>query len=75
VLRVRPGITSPASVYFRDEETLLNGPDWEKQYIDKIMPAKLAIDLEYARQATFLRDITILWRTFLSLWQPLLKVR
>lgn len=71
VLRVRPGITSPASVYYRDEEALLSGPDWEKQYVEKVMPAKLAIDLEYARGATLWRDMDILWRTVISLWAPL----
>ena len=71
VLAVRPGITSPASVYYRDEESLLTGDDWEKQYLEEIMPAKLAIDLEYARCATLWRDIDIIVRTVIALWTPL----
>ncbi len=69
VFGVRPGITSPASVHFRHEEALLSGPDWEQQYVEVIMPAKLALDLEYVRTATFGRDLAILWRTFLLLWR------
>ncbi len=68
VLRVRPGITSPASVYYRNEETLLTGTDWEQQYVDKIMPAKLAIDLDYVRRVSLWGDINVLWRTFMALW-------
>jgi lipopolysaccharide/colanic/teichoic acid biosynthesis glycosyltransferase len=75
VLAVRPGITSPASVYYRDEESLLTGADWEKQYLEEIMPAKLAIDLDYARGATLWRDIDIIRRTVIALWAPLLNTR
>lgn len=67
VLRVRPGITSPASVRFRNEEALLSAEDWERRYIEEIMPAKLALDLEYARHASLLRDFAVLWETFLAL--------
>jgi lipopolysaccharide/colanic/teichoic acid biosynthesis glycosyltransferase len=73
VLAVRPGITSPASVYYRDEESLLTGGDWEKQYLEEIMPAKLAIDLDYARSATLWRDIDIIRRTVIALWTPLIN--
>ena len=72
VLTVRPGITSPASVYYRDEESLLTGDDWERQYIEEIMPAKLNIDLDYARKGGIMDDVMIIWRTFLLMWQPIL---
>jgi lipopolysaccharide/colanic/teichoic acid biosynthesis glycosyltransferase len=75
VLAVRPGITSSASVYYRDEESLLTGADWEKQYLEEIMPAKLAIDLEYARSATLWRDIDIIRRTVIALWTPVFNSR
>ena len=70
VLQVSPGITSPASLYYRDEESLLNGQDWETQYIQQVMPAKLAIDLEYVTKANLGQDISIIWKTFQSMWQP-----
>jgi lipopolysaccharide/colanic/teichoic acid biosynthesis glycosyltransferase len=70
VLQVAPGITSPASLYYRDEETLLNGQDWETQYIQQIMPAKLAIDLDYVTKANLGQDLSIIWRTFQAMWQP-----
>lgn len=69
VLAVRPGITSPASVRFRSEEALLSGEDWERRYIEEIMPAKLALDLEYIRRASLRQDLMVLWETFLALWR------
>lgn len=69
VLRVRPGITSLASVRYRNEEALLKGEDWERLYIEKIMPDKLAIDLQYVERATLLSDLGVLWQTFRALFR------
>jgi lipopolysaccharide/colanic/teichoic acid biosynthesis glycosyltransferase len=63
ILAVRPGITSAASLSFRHEEQMLTGPDWENIYRDEVMPAKLAIDLEYLRQRTWLSDLGLILRT------------
>jgi lipopolysaccharide/colanic/teichoic acid biosynthesis glycosyltransferase len=63
VLSVRPGITSAASVQYRDEATLLTGPAWEQHYINEIMPTKLSMDLQYLLRATIWTDIGILIRT------------
>lgn len=64
VLRVRPGITSLASIRYRDEESLLHGADWETLYIEKIMPEKIAIDLDYIASANPWKDIQIILQTF-----------
>jgi lipopolysaccharide/colanic/teichoic acid biosynthesis glycosyltransferase len=63
VLNVRPGITSPASVQYRYEEAQLAGPNWETQYINDVLPSKLAIDLDYVRKPGVARDISVLWQT------------
>jgi lipopolysaccharide/colanic/teichoic acid biosynthesis glycosyltransferase len=63
VLSVRPGITSAASLAYRNEEQLLTGPNWEQVYREEVMPAKLAIDLEYLAQRTLLTDIKLILRT------------
>lgn len=67
VLTVRPGITGPAQVIFRHEERLLRGPDPEQVYLTNVMPAKLAIDLDYVRNHSLVGDIQILART-LVVW-------
>ena len=69
VLDVRPGITSLASLEYRNEEAVLHGPDWEQRYIHEVMPAKLAIDLRYAQRATLASDILIILRTLLALFR------
>jgi len=71
VLNVRPGITGPSQVAFRHEEELLVGPDPEWYYLTTVMPAKLAIDREYARNASVWLDLRILARTAISLVRPL----
>ena len=68
VLNVAPGITSPASVHYRDEQALLVGHDWETRYINEIMPAKLAIDLDYAQHPSLTRDISIISQTIFALY-------
>lgn len=65
VLDVRPGITSLASIRYRNENELLDkADDPDRFYIDVIMQDKLAIDLEYVRQASFWYDIKLIIRTF-----------
>lgn len=70
VLSVRPGITSLASLQYRDESSLLTGPDWEKRYVEEIMPAKLAIELEYIRQRSFRQDVRIILNTVSTVVKP-----
>jgi lipopolysaccharide/colanic/teichoic acid biosynthesis glycosyltransferase len=65
VLVVRPGITSPASLHYREEETLLSGEDWETTYVKEILPHKLAIDLAYLRRRTFWTDLILILKTVL----------
>lgn len=69
VLRVRPGITSPASVHYRDEERILQGENWETQYMTQVLPAKLALDLEYAQEANLLTDLKIILQTAKALFR------
>lgn len=63
ILSVAPGITSPGSIRYRHEEAQLSGPDWETKYINEVLPAKLALDLQYVNKASVYQDIAILWQT------------
>jgi lipopolysaccharide/colanic/teichoic acid biosynthesis glycosyltransferase len=69
VLNVPPGITSLASVRYRNEEAILKGENWEMRYVQVVMPSKLTIDLDYVENATLLQDLYILWRTLLALFR------
>jgi lipopolysaccharide/colanic/teichoic acid biosynthesis glycosyltransferase len=67
ILTARPGMTSPASLLYRAEEELLTGPEWERAYVERIMPEKLRIDLEYLERRTFRSDLDVIARTFAAL--------
>ena len=64
VLAVRPGITDPASLAHIDEAALLAAAtDPEREYIDRILPRKLALQADYAARATLWSDLVVLGRT------------
>jgi FlaA1/EpsC-like NDP-sugar epimerase/lipopolysaccharide/colanic/teichoic acid biosynthesis glycosyltransferase len=67
LLRVRPGIVSEASLRFRDEESLLPQEGREAFYLERILPAKLALDLEWLKRRTLLGDLELLLRAALVL--------
>ncbi len=67
ILDVKPGITSPASVRYRDEAAQLTGDDWQTRYLTEVMPAKLAIDLEYVTGRTVWSDLRLIVSTIASL--------
>ena len=65
VLDVRPGITDPASIKFRNENELLEkADDPEKYYIEVIMQEKLRLYLEYVENHSFWYDIKLIFQTF-----------
>lgn len=64
VLSVRPGITGPATLRFRDEEQLLQQIDDPEAYNrEVIFPAKVKMNLVYVRDYSFIGDLGIIWRT------------
>jgi len=70
VLSVRPGLTDPASIAYRDEEIVLaRFDDAEKAYIEEIMPAKLKLNLAYMQKATFLTDIGLIFETIVRIFR------
>jgi lipopolysaccharide/colanic/teichoic acid biosynthesis glycosyltransferase len=69
VLSVAPGITSAASLAYRHEEQLLSSDDWEILYRTQVMPAKLAIDLDYLRRRTLWTDVKLIFRTIAAVGQ------
>lgn len=65
VLDVRPGITDPASIKFRNENELLEqAEDPEKYYIEVVMQEKLKLYLEYVQNASFFYDLKLIFQTF-----------
>lgn len=82
VLSVRPGVTSVASLHYRQEEELLPPDLWEQVYTSTVMPAKLALELEDLAKSSFGRDLLVLVGTCFALvkdaadlgpWAPSIK--
>jgi lipopolysaccharide/colanic/teichoic acid biosynthesis glycosyltransferase len=71
VLSVRPGITDPASLRFLDESTLLaRAADPEREYVEVVIPQKLAAAVAYAEHATLATDLRVIGQTLRTLLLP-----
>lgn len=58
ILDLRPGITGPATLTFRDEEVLLAQAEDPIRYNDDVIfPEKVRLNLQYVRNYNFLRDV------------------
>lgn len=65
VLDVRPGITDPASIKFRNENELMERVENpEDYYINVIMQEKIKLYLEYVENASFWYDLKLIFKTF-----------
>ncbi|MGA2266273.1 MAG: sugar transferase [Phycisphaerae bacterium] len=70
VLSVKPGITDLASIQYHRESDILAqaGADWEKAYVEQVMPDKLRLNLEYLQQRrSLLSDVAIILKTLLRI--------
>lgn len=58
------GITSEASIRYKDEDKLLNAADdVDNVYVEKVLPEKMKWNLESIRRFRFLREILTMFRT------------
>ena len=64
ILALRPGITGPASIKYKNEETMLAAVDDPRAYNDRIIwPDKVRINKEYIRNYSLWRDIKYILQT------------
>ncbi len=67
ILSLKPGITGPASLKYRDEEELLAAQDDPQKYNDEVLfPDKVRINLEYLKNRSFGLDLRIIVCTVLG---------
>lgn len=67
VLRVKPGVTGPTQLEYRDEASMLEARTADAHYLSQIMPEKLALDLLYVHNRSLVEDFKILWQTAVTL--------
>lgn len=64
ILSLRPGITGPASIKYKDEEVILAAVDDPETYNDRIIwPDKVRINREYFNNYSLLRDLRYIFHT------------
>lgn len=67
VLQLRPGITGPASLKYRDEEELLAKQSNPQRYNDEVIfPDKVRINRYYLHHYSFLKDVQMIFCTVLG---------
>ncbi|MGN0233294.1 MAG: sugar transferase [Bacteroidaceae bacterium] len=67
ILQLRPGITGPASMKYRNEEEILSAVDNPQKYNDEVIfPDKVRINLLYLHDHSFLLDLKMIVATVLG---------
>jgi len=68
-LCVRPGITSPGAVYYYlYGEELVDPSDPERSYVERLLPAKLAVERAYLDRASFVSDLKVVILTAMAIF-------
>lgn len=75
ILSARPGITSPASILYHDEEKILSSVNLMDDYFNNILPDKMRLDRLYIRYHSFFSDIDVIFWTLAILVPRIAKTR
>lgn len=69
-LLLRAGLTSEASIKYKDEEEIMTGAeDADRVYIEKVLPEKMKINLRSMENFGFLAELGIMVRTVLAVFK------
>ena len=67
ILSIRPGITGPATLKYKDEEQLFSKQNDPEAYNEDILfPDKVRINKEYIENYTFTKDLYYIWKTLVG---------
>jgi lipopolysaccharide/colanic/teichoic acid biosynthesis glycosyltransferase/GGDEF domain-containing protein len=75
ILSVQPGVTSPASIIYHDEERLLSSTNLMDDYFKNILPDKMRLDRLYVRYHSFFSDIDVIFWTLAILVPRIVKAQ
>jgi lipopolysaccharide/colanic/teichoic acid biosynthesis glycosyltransferase len=67
ILSVRPGITGPAQLTYKNEEDILAKQDDIVKYNNEVIwPDKVAINMRYIKNYSFFKDVYYIWKTIVG---------
>jgi lipopolysaccharide/colanic/teichoic acid biosynthesis glycosyltransferase len=73
ILKMRPGITDLASIKYRDEAAVLGqSENPQEEYVTRVLPDKINLGKEYIRRSSVFFDLTLMFKTFLKLFDRVL---
>ena len=68
ILAIRPGISDPAAIVFRNEQDeLAAAPDPDAHYVNVILPEKVEMYHKYVQEMSFIGDLKLIFRTFAAI--------
>ncbi len=68
LLKIRPGITDPASIKYSEEESVLSlSNNWEEDYINRILPEKIQLSSQYINHHNILIDLDLIFKTIFKI--------
>jgi lipopolysaccharide/colanic/teichoic acid biosynthesis glycosyltransferase len=67
ILKVKPGITDYASIFFSDMDKILGEKNVDEYYANKIEPIKNKLRIKYVKEMCFIVDIQILFVSFFKI--------
>lgn len=64
-LLIRPGVTAPSSLHFRNEDEILatSPDDPETTYVEKVLPVKMRLNLDYMKDISVGKDLRVILKT------------
>ena len=66
ILSVKPGITGPAQIYYKNESLILSRQNNLKEFNDNVIwPKKVQINIHYVENYSFYKDLYYIWKTFI----------
>lgn len=67
LLKIRPGITDPASIKYSNEEGILSlSKNWEEDYTKRILPEKIKLSLHYVETHNVITDLKLILKTIIE---------
>ncbi len=68
LLRIRPGITDPASLRYSEEETVLaSAGNWREDYLRRVLPEKIKLSLDYVEHHSIFTDFAVILQTIFKI--------